>query len=830
MRKFFLLFVALFNVILSQELHRTGLLLEDITKSSWIKKYNILGKVENLPSTVDLSSYMPPVKNQGGQGSCVAWASGYYYMGYKLGRERNVSLTLSENQMSPAFVYNHICKGVDSGSYFSSALALLTTMGVPSFAKMTYTDANYTNLPSEKVYREAINNRCMDAYYIPLENNSSLKIIKSLVANDNPVIIGINVYSNFDNISLYGYNYCSVNKSGDLRGGHAITIVGYDDNRVTNDGLGAFKIVNSWGTGWGQAGYAWMSYKAMLDNKLCQGYAYFMERTPNYSPKLIGKFRLTHPKRQTVGISIGFDVNGTTVWNKTLIPSANSTNNTLPFASNSMYVDLSDIYSYYSSSSVKNMELILTDPVVDSKVGTIDSFAVMTADGTILNQITSSNTITEGINNIVKLNINSPNVNIVTGLTPNAVRNVFTKPAVTLKWKKYPAGTSYKIQISKSDISFDKSIVATYSSITDTFLTVNNLEPKTVYYWKSVSEGNSISSNIASFITSTFEQSSLYTVGLDSYSWIDISTTGTKITNWENNTILSTANDNVKDDGYSASAIPLGLDFNYFGKTYNSIYVGINGTVSFSEKMLNSMKYGNGASSNSSLGAFTDAYFDNGSYFENSIVLAYYDFDIAANDGYGHGNIYYKTENNKFILSYEKIGTFNKKSDYNNSFQMILDPSDNSIKLQYKEIQSAATLNGMRVGLQESDSLGYMWYSPTFAPINLLSAGKAIKFVSKYPVSNEQNLNNTKSFGLLQNYPNPFNPTTVITYQLSAASNVEIKIYDILGKEVASLVKEKQNAGNYKVNFNANNLPSGTYIARIRAGQFSKSIKMMLIK
>ncbi len=90
-------------------------------------------------------------------------------------------------------------------------------------------------------------------------------------------------------------------------------------------------------------------------------------------------------------------------------------------------------------------------------------------------------------------------------------------------------------------------------------------------------------------------------------------------------------------------------------------------------------------------------------------------------------------------------------------------------------------------------------------------------------------------FELYQNYPNPFNPTTTIEYSIPTvetrhALSVQLKIYDILGREVAELVNEKQAAGNYSVQFNAANLSSGVYFYRIKAGNFVQTKKMVLIK
>jgi len=86
------------------------------------------------------------------------------------------------------------------------------------------------------------------------------------------------------------------------------------------------------------------------------------------------------------------------------------------------------------------------------------------------------------------------------------------------------------------------------------------------------------------------------------------------------------------------------------------------------------------------------------------------------------------------------------------------------------------------------------------------------------------------SFNLEQNYPNPFNPSTKINYTLAERSNVTLKVYDVLGKEVANLVNSSQDAGSHSVNFDASNLASGLYIYTLQAGNFISSKKMMLLK
>ena len=96
------------------------------------------------------------------------------------------------------------------------------------------------------------------------------------------------------------------------------------------------------------------------------------------------------------------------------------------------------------------------------------------------------------------------------------------------------------------------------------------------------------------------------------------------------------------------------------------------------------------------------------------------------------------------------------------------------------------------------------------------------------------------NFELSQNYPNPFNPSTSIRYQVSSIAQVTLKVYDVLGNEVATLVNEEKPAGSYEVDFsaisgsasgrNASQLSSGIYLYKLTAGNFIQTRKMILVK
>ena len=110
---------------------------------------------------------------------------------------------------------------------------------------------------------------------------------------------------------------------------------------------------------------------------------------------------------------------------------------------------------------------------------------------------------------------------------------------------------------------------------------------------------------------------------------------------------------------------------------------------------------------------------------------------------------------------------------------------------------------------------------------------KQIDFDGKFEYSDvvEVEVNSLPTeFSLAQNYPNPFNPTTSIEYSVMNNDYVSLKVYDILGNEVATLVNEQKSAGKYEVKFNANNLASGMYIYRIKAGEFTQTKKLILMK
>ena len=120
-----------------------------------------------------------------------------------------------------------------------------------------------------------------------------------------------------------------------------------------------------------------------------------------------------------------------------------------------------------------------------------------------------------------------------------------------------------------------------------------------------------------------------------------------------------------------------------------------------------------------------------------------------------------------------------------------------------------------------------------FVNQNLGYAGGALGSFFRYgpPIGIGENGNNTPSvFALKQNYPNPFNPVTTIEYSVPSSAFVTIKVFDVMGREIAELVNGKKSTGNYIVQFDAKDLNSGIYFYTLETNGFKETKKMLLNK
>jgi archaellum component FlaF (FlaF/FlaG flagellin family) len=203
----------------------------------------------SLPSIVQL--IMPPVGNQGGEGSCIAFTTAYgsrsceqYY------RTNATSYSYTTNIFSPEYVYNQtkIASDCGSGTAITLALDLMKNKGIVPWSSMPYSDANGCSLMPTTSQDALAAGYKIGGYSRMLNNDQNA--IKTMLAQKHPVIASILIDNYFTNATP-GFIW---NTAGTGNIGHGLILCGYDDSK------NAYKAMNSWGTAWGDGGYIWIDY------------------------------------------------------------------------------------------------------------------------------------------------------------------------------------------------------------------------------------------------------------------------------------------------------------------------------------------------------------------------------------------------------------------------------------------------------------------------------------------------------------------------------------------------------------------------------------------
>jgi hypothetical protein len=224
--------------------------------------------VQALPGSVDLTNHMPPVGDQGSQGSCVAWATGYYYKSFHEGIQHSWNLADPNHQFSPSFLYNQRLNSkcqIDGGWSVDSAMQMLQEKGNVSIASFPYDANDSCTQPTSSHLHAARTYRASDfgAFFNNSRSNvgnynNDLTPLKQELANGNIIAVAIPVYDEFYSLDDSSPpDSCTMGVPSPLSsnwGGHAIAVVGY------NNATQRFKFRNSWGTDWGCNGDAYFSY------------------------------------------------------------------------------------------------------------------------------------------------------------------------------------------------------------------------------------------------------------------------------------------------------------------------------------------------------------------------------------------------------------------------------------------------------------------------------------------------------------------------------------------------------------------------------------------
>ncbi len=212
-----------------------------------------------LPSSVDLSAHFPPIGNQGSYGTCVAWAVGYNHKSFMEAWDDNHRTTFNDNQkFSPKYLFWSIegsKKGADcNGTGFEPAYDVMLSKGISNMATTPYINlGDCSGSPEASEHSNAAGHKIENYRQVDVKINT----LKKYLAQNRALSFGAKLGENFMAWNSSDIIYDDTDTYHGQHAYHAMTLCGYDDSKGNN---GAFRVVNSWGTGWGDNGYIWVDY------------------------------------------------------------------------------------------------------------------------------------------------------------------------------------------------------------------------------------------------------------------------------------------------------------------------------------------------------------------------------------------------------------------------------------------------------------------------------------------------------------------------------------------------------------------------------------------
>ncbi len=886
-----------------EKTYRFGARYQDLRTIPWLIQDKVDDKEFNPPPSVDHSPYMPPVGDQGNQGSCVAWATAYYYKTYQEWLEHGWSVADSEHQFSPAFMYNQVNGGVDNGMWWSDALKLLIDHGCCSIADFPYDDSNFTDWASETAYYNAILFRCQEGHWVDIWYDHHITAVKQHIADGDNVVIGIWCWDNFIYINNFDTVFCVADVYGTMWGGHGVCVVGYDDDKMTNDGPGAFRIVNSWGTDWGNQGYFWMSYEAVKNALTSYQFAMYTTDRIGYSPRMLTRFRISHPKREWIRMSMGIAND----WYKVFFNWEESGVEGHPFPDNNIVFDITEGISYLDPYDTNNVYLRCKDNQSDGFTGTVEHLSSVNNElGTFSRSFEIPQTIPD-YNVTIFVNLTMPTQMLHwqsfhrlpdnTGIT----QLTGDMDSVQLLWS-YSTGGDVVSSACLGDIDGDNTLEVVIGSYDGKIYTLKGESGESLWTYTT---GNvvfgspclgDIDGDGQTELVVGSEDDNIYALNgedgslLWSYQangWVVSSPClgdvegdgGLDVVVGSYDSLIYTLNGedgsllwSYKTGGYVFSSPCIGdIDGDgrpeiIFGSQDDYVYA-LNGEDA---SLLWSYPTGDRVNSSPCVSDIDDdgklevtvgsidscMYALNGedgsllwSYKTNEWINSSPALGDVDNDGmievvfgsWDHyvyalnaedGSLLWAFETDNEVISSPSLGDI----DGDGTCDIVVGSGDDRIYALRGDgslLWSYQTGNNVRSSpcLGDIDGDGRLEVVVGSEDNNVYALNGWSPGIEEITA----NTSNNPRFSLLQNLPNPFAKNTVIGYSLQNACKVELKIFDVAGRQIAVLVDENQKSGYYQVNWDSrgmdeSHLANGVYFYRLTTGDFRATKKMIICR
>lgn len=758
---------------------------------------NYKANAKSIPSTLDNStnSFFRPVFNQS-HGSCAQAGGIGYTFTYEMNYMRGTDANIPANQYPTHYTYNFLNEGSgDNGSWYMDGWNIIKANGCPNIptygglaASATYWMSGYSN------YESSMNNRVKDYFGIYVNTPEGLETLKYWLLDhlDGSNTGGIVNFAAGATGEFLKINNKIVEWGHEVN--HAMTIVGWDDaieydysgdGNITNhidinsDGIvdmkdwekGALIMVNSWGTGWGNQGKAYMMYKTLAehsgDGGIYSGLVYGIHVKEAQTPQLLLKVKMTHNSRDKIKIIPGISTDLTAEHPDYTIyqPIFRSQGGDFDMRGNSnsnpieISMDISPLLSHIETNETAKIFLVLQEVDQHNEVsGEVLDFSIIDSEG---NEYTcSSHNVQLNNNGFTFLSINA---------TP-----IFEFP--TIETTSLPLGQ-----------------VGNYYS--HQLMAVGGSTP---YSWKVIQEYSEESHN-------------------DNYPNIN----STKLTPTNN------------DDGYVGQQ--LNFDFPFYGDTFNEIYVSTDGSISFLPEFNYIRNEEAIIESNVISVFAHDLIIDNsnhGIFYEGDANSATFRWKMASfNDAnanidvavtlFPDGKIeYYYGDNLTTGLSWASGISNGKGSNRIASISGENDPSNTKLAMIMEDYPIGLTIdeNGNFEGITNIEGTWNINF--VVSDNNLVSDTKTLIFsntsLSVTEIGNQ-------NFSL---YPNPVNEELHINYSLPEKSHINIALYDLSGRLVCTILDEIKTTGTHTLNWNSD-LKAGMYFYKITSDSYVQSGKLI---